>query len=258
MERNLIFCFSGTGNSLKAAKDIAETLRDGNNMTEIVLMKNAYKLSGQYNRIGFVFPSYAGGVPKAVVAYIKALEITASAADYFFTVVTCGGAARNTLPMLRDTLAGKGISLNYGKELNMVGNYIAMYAPRTDIEEALTSANKEIVIYAQAIKDKKAAANIGKSKLNAAVFYKMGNQFFKMNAKQLHVSDACASCGQCEKLCPAKSIKMENNKPVFTWRTCSQCMACIQWCPKEAINCGKKTIERARYRNPAVKADELV
>ena len=100
----MIFCFSGTGNSLKAAKDIAEVLGD----TEIVLMKGDYKLSGKYDRIGFVFPSYAGGVPKAVLAYIKALEIAANAADYFFTVVTCGGAARNTLPMLRDALVRKG------------------------------------------------------------------------------------------------------------------------------------------------------
>ena len=253
MERNLIFCFSGTGNSLKATKDIAEVLGD----TEIVLMKKAYKLSGKYDRIGFVFPSYAGGVPKAVLAYIKALKIAENAADYFFTIVTCGGAARNTLPMLRDALAGTGISLNYGKELNTIGNYIAMYSPRTDIEEVLTSANKKIAVYAQEIKDTK-TTSIGKSKLNAALFYKMGNQFFKMNAKKLNVSDSCTSCEQCEKLCPTKSIKIENGKPSFAWQTCSQCMACIQWCPKESINCGKKTIERARYRNPAVKADELV
>ena len=253
MERNLIFCFSGTGNSLKAAKDVAEVLSN----TEIVLMKDSYKLSDKYNRIGFVFPSYAGGVPKAVVAYINALEIAANATDYFFTVVTCGGAARNTLPMLRDTLSKKDISLNWGKELNTVGNYIAMYAPKPGINETLQSANEKIAVYAQEIKDKK-IVDIKKSKFNAAVFYKMGNQFFKMNAKQLAVSSSCTSCGQCEKLCSTKSIKMKNSKPVFTWKTCSQCMACIQWCPKEAINCGKKTADRARYRNPAVTADELV
>jgi len=253
MERNLIFCFSGTGNSLKAAKDVAEVLSN----TEIVLMKDSYKLSDKYNRIGFVFPSYAGGVPKAVVAYINALEIAANATDYFFTVVTCGGAARNTLPMLRDTLAKKGISLNWGKELNTVGNYIAMYAPKPGIKEKLQSANEKIAVYAGEIKDKK-TANIGKSKLNAAIFYKMGNLFFKMNAKQLTVSDSCTSCGTCEKLCPTNSIKIENKKPLFTWKTCSQCMACIQWCPPAAINCGKKTGNRARYHNPAVTADELV
>ena len=132
-----------------------------------------------------------------------------------------------------------------------------MYAPKPGIIETLQSAGKETIVYAQEIKDKK-TTSIGKSKLNAALFYKMGNQFFKMNAKQLHVSDSCTSCGQCEKLCPTKSIKMKNGKPVFTRKTCSQCMACIQWCSKEAINCGKKTSDRARYHNPAVTVDELV
>ena len=61
--KNLIFCFSGTGNSLKAAKDIAAVLGD----TDIVLMKEYHKAEGSYHTIGFVFPSYAGGVPKAVL-----------------------------------------------------------------------------------------------------------------------------------------------------------------------------------------------
>ena len=252
MERNLIFYFSGTGNSLKATKDIAEVLGD----TEIVSMKGDYKFSGPYHRIGFVFPSYAGGVPKAVCSYLASLAMKGNMANYFFAVVTCGGAARNTLSMLRDVLAPKGISLNYGKELHTVGNYIAMYPPRTDIKETLRTADEKNLLYANEIKEK-VTTNIGKAKLGATVFYKMGNQFFKLNAKKLAVSDACTSCGQCEKLCPTKSIRREEGKQVFTWQTCSQCMACIQWCPQEAINCGKKTVERNRYHHPDIKVTEL-
>ena len=253
MERNLIFCFSGTGNSLKTAKDVASFL--GN--TEIVLMKAPHKLSRNYNRIGFIFPSYAGGVPKAVLEYIKSIKITADMSDYFFTIITCGGKGRNSLPMLRDALLKKGVSLNYGRELNTVGNYIAMYPPQPDIERALQSANEQAFLYSNEIKENM-SISVGKSKFNAELFYMLGNQYFKLNAKKLNVSDFCSSCGTCEKICPTKSINLKNGKPIFSWKTCSQCMACIQWCPKEAINCGKKTAARTRYHHPDIHSGELL
>ena len=252
MEKNLIFYFSGTGNSLKAAKDVASILGD----TKIVFMKNDYAFEGNYDRIGFVFPSYAGGVPKAVLQYVKSLDIKTASADYVFSVVTCGGADRNTLPMLRDTLAKKGVSLKYGKALVTVGNYIAMYPIGTDRNEKIDKADSAILQYAREIKEK-ATTGIGKEKLTNKLFYMAGNWYFKLNAKKLSVSNACSSCGLCEKLCPAGSIKIENGRPVFTWKTCAQCMACVQWCPKEAINCGKETKERVRYHHPDINADEL-
>ena len=252
MGKNLIFCFSGTGNSLKAAKDVAAILGD----TEIVFMKKAYTLSGKYDRIGFVFPSYAGGVPKAVLQYVELLDIKTDSADYVFSVVTCGGADRNTLPMLRNALAKKGVYLKYGKALVTVGNYIAMYPIRTDRNETLDKADSAISQYAHEIKEK-ATTGIGKEKLTKKLFYIAGNWYFKSKAKKLSVSDACSSCGMCEKICQTGSIRIENGIPVFTWKTCAQCMACVQWCPKEAINCGKETKERARYHHPDIKADEL-
>jgi len=44
MTRNIIFYFSGTGNSLKLTRNIASTLGD----TELVFMKGFYELDGLY------------------------------------------------------------------------------------------------------------------------------------------------------------------------------------------------------------------
>ena len=252
MERNIIFCFSGTGNSLKAAKDVAAALGD----TEIVLMKGDYKLNSQYSSVGFIFPCYGGGVPKAVLEYISALEINADTTDYFFGVVTCGGSERDSLPMLRDALLQKGIALNYGSAIPTAGNYIAMYPMAPETEETLRLAKEKTATVAREIKDKAVVA-IGKVTFGVKLFYKAGNLYFRSKAKQFVVSDSCISCGMCEKLCPTRSIEMKNGKPEFTWQSCSQCMACIQWCPKEAINCGKETSGRIRYHHPDIRADEL-
>ena len=254
MARNLLFCFTGTGNSLKAAKDIANVLGD----TEIVLMKGAYRFSGTYERIGFVFPSYANGMPKAALAFVKALDLKADSADYVFAIVTCGGTGMGIcLTMLESALTPKGVSLHYGKALHMVGNYIAMYAIRTDIAEALQSADAQMAVYADEIQNKTKVA-IGKGKLLTKCYYAAGNLYFKTRAKKLAVSDACISCGSCEKICPTGSIEIKSGKPVFTWKTCAQCMACVQWCPAKAINCGKETETRKRYHHPDIRMKELM
>jgi len=248
----LIFCFSGTGNSLKAAKDVAAVLGDA----EIVWMKGDSQVTGRYGRIGFVFPSYAGGVPKAVLDWIRALAIGPAASEYFFAVVTCGGAERGTLPMLRDALKEKEISLDYGRAVHTVGNYIAMYPLQPGVPEKLASADACMAVCAREIFEK-SAVSIGKTKLGATLFYQAGNQYFKLNAKRLRVSEACTACGLCEKLCPTNSIRLQEGKPIITHKTCAQCMACVQWCPKQAIDAGKETIGRERYHHPDIHAQDM-
>jgi hypothetical protein len=59
---NIIFCFSGTGNSLAVARDIAERLGD----TKIILIADAMKeehIDLPYERVGFVCPAAAACRP---------------------------------------------------------------------------------------------------------------------------------------------------------------------------------------------------
>jgi len=51
---NIVFYFSGTGNSLKVAKNLAKELDD----CEIISMSKTYNLAKEYDRIGFVYPVY--------------------------------------------------------------------------------------------------------------------------------------------------------------------------------------------------------
>ena len=57
----------------------------------------------------------------------------------------------------------------------------------------------------------------------------------------------CIGCGKCEKLCPMNNITLPNGRPVWG-DNCTQCMACICYCPTEAIEYGKKSLGKPRYR----------
>lgn len=73
MSENLIYCYSGSGNCLDMAKNIAKELGD----TEIVMMRSfpVKTDATEAKRVGFIFPCYGGGLPGNVESYVKAIHI---------------------------------------------------------------------------------------------------------------------------------------------------------------------------------------
>jgi ferredoxin len=253
MSKNIIFYFSGTGNSFNTAREIASALGD----TELVFTKGDYKPTDSYERIGFVFPCYAGGAPKPMLEFLRALPLHTGSSDYVFSVVTCNVAGSNSLPMLRNELQKKGLALHYGKVLPMVGNYVIEYAPPKNQAEKLAIAQEKTTQIAEEIKNK-ALRSSGRKLLPFSAFYAVGNQFFKYKEKQFRVSDACIFCGLCAGLCPVGNITCAGGKPEFLHKSCTNCLACLHWCPKAAIDCGRSTVKRERYHHPDVTAAELI
>jgi hypothetical protein len=71
------------------------------------------------------------------------------------------------------------------------------------------------------------------------------------------VRTAAAAVGYAQKFVPTKNIELVEGNPVWK-HNCEQCASCIQYCPREAIQWGKKTVRRKRYRNSKVNVNELI
>ena len=70
-----------------------------------------------------------------------------------------------------------------------------------------------------------------------------------VHAKKFYATDACISCGKCERVCPTQNVRLENGRPVWG-KKCTHCMACICRCPEEAIEYGKHSRGLPRYTFP--------
>ncbi len=114
----IVYYFSGTGNSLAVAKDIARGV-------QAALMPMAWSSAAtDADCIGLVFPAYMAhlhGIPMIVERFIRTIEGIAS--KYIFAVCTCGGLENfNGLPTLRNvdrlvrSLGGK-VSAEYSIRL---------------------------------------------------------------------------------------------------------------------------------------------
>jgi len=253
MAKNLILYFSGTGNSLATAKRIAKIVGS----TDIKAMASLAQPEGEYERIGFVFPCYAMGLPRFVKNYIEQIDTKKLVSDYYFSVETHGGWPGMSNVQINKILRKKGTALSFNINIKMFANYIALYSMKGDVNELAEDADKEVSSISESIKNKMRNANFRGSFL-MNIFYAVSLNWLLKRVNGFNVSDNCNGCGMCRKLCPVNNIsQVEAEKPIIG-ENCEQCVACIQWCPKEAINYKSKTVGRKRYTHPEIKLNDMI
>jgi Pyruvate/2-oxoacid:ferredoxin oxidoreductase delta subunit len=249
---NILYYFSGTGNSLAAARTIAKAMGE----TEIVSMVHEHTPDFEgVERIGFVFPVYYGAVPPIVRSFIENLTLPENV--YIFGAITRGGLVGGVADELAEIIKASGGKLSYAWTVMMPGNYIAMYPALPDIvqKKMLSSAESKAETIGEKAKLKLIDQNIkAESPPRKSLLQKQPG--YLTFAKDYRVYSRCTGCAICSKLCPTKNITMVVGKPHFA-SNCQHCMACIQWCPMNAIVYKERTANRARYRHPEVKSEEL-
>ena len=76
------------------------------------------------------------------------------------------------------------------------------------------------------------------------------NRFFYrfcIKSSPFYTTPVCNGCGRCAKMCFTNCIVMREGKPHWEGH-CTHCMACICGCPQHAIEYGKKSQGKPRYR----------
>lgn len=257
----MIFYFSGTGNSLYAAKSIAQA--QGEQIISIAAeMKKApaehtYTL-GKEERIGFVYPIYAWGPPKIVIDFINTVQFNCDK-PYVFSIGTCGGSEGNATKLLQKALSSKGLSLDSAFSLVMPSNYIIGedVSSKNKAAEILRNAEERLKYINEIIKKRQTGVfeliSGGNPLLHTSVINPLFNRFAR-TTKKFTVTDECTRCGLCQKICPVKSITLED-KPVWS-KACIQCLGCINRCPAHAIQYGEATKNRGRYTHPDLKVSD--
>jgi len=253
---SVIYWFSGTGNSLHAAKRLAEHLDD----CRLRPMTEALAEGGvepKESRVGLVFPMYFEGLPKIVRRFCGKLRT--DGVEYVFGLVTSGGGPSWALHDLRDALDGR---LDAGFVVPMVGNYIALYDVPSDSRAAskLSSADETVEETARTVTEGGRGLR-GDTPVLGWLLHRMLHGRWAADAAGRDVrfasTDACTSCGTCAAVCPVGNISLEEGAPAWHHR-CEVCMACIHWCPEAAIEYGKKTPGRGRYHHPDVSLEDVL
>jgi Pyruvate/2-oxoacid:ferredoxin oxidoreductase delta subunit len=252
-----IYVYTGTGNSLWIARQLAVELKEAT----VAFMP---RLSGDFkvedDCVGIIFPVHIWGLPTHVIQFINHLQLKPEA--YCFALAVNAGQVAATLLQLQKLMSKRNLSLALGYSIVMPSNYIPWGGPGPiDTQQHRFSESREKVkaIAGPILRSERKRLDSGPVWQNIffSSIYKLSFRRVCKLDKNFRVDDKCNSCGICSKVCPAENIEMLNEKPAWLHQ-CEQCMACIQWCPQEAIQYGKKTVKYLRYHHPEVVLKDML
>jgi ferredoxin len=253
-----VFYFSGTGNCLITAKKIAENT--GGNLKSIAVAVRDVKVETDARKIVIVFPVYAWGPPVLVRRFVRKIADIRNKKVY--VVTTFGGSAGATEDFILKDIEKKGGKVAAGLGIRMPGNCITLYGawPEGKQNKFFERFQERIKVVSDYIAQDKEGlherSNFFINLVFSGLIYKAFISGLPNSDKKFRATDKCTSCGICQRVCPAENIELMGGKPRWMG-SCEQCMACIQWCPEEAIQHGKKTIERKRYRHPEITLQDM-
>jgi ferredoxin len=261
---NVVYYFSGTGNSYHVAKRIAYGLQA--ELRPIVsLHRNETVLA---DVLCFVFPVYEFKPPRRVSEIIEGLDTVK--ANHVVAIATYGVALHRTLKVFNRTLKRRGLSLARGYGIKSPHNAVGSLAcGDEEVRKRLIQAEKRVNEILQDIESRTAGSIERTSIFEDMTIIKQMRHIFKLlfillfrgsSSLAFRVTGDCIACGQCQAICPVENIEFKEGVPVFK-DACVSCFACLQWCPESAIRLGDYTFKdmaMRRYTHPSVRAFDLI
>ncbi len=256
----MIFYFTGTGNSLFAAKCISSKLNERLvSIAECMRDKNFIFQCDEDEKIGFVYPIHGWRPPKIVLDFIKKLVVKNGQNKYVYSIFTYAGRCEAASRVLASALKKRNLILNGSYKILMPGNMPGANnkIPQEENERRINDEERECYTIAEDILNGK--GNYVKGKYSLIRSHLIGNYAYRLFPQSIKftVNNKCKDCRLCIKSCPGLALKKEDNKIVRDASKCLMCMKCINCCPNEAIEFGKETIGKKRYKHPKYKMLEM-
>jgi ferredoxin len=265
--RALILYFSGTGNTAYVAHYLHQRLERAGLIVDLARVEATAPMRvAEYELLVLGFPVYLLDAPALVQRTVASLPPVAQRGAFVFATYggIPGGATRRMLERLAAMgytplgAAGVRMPASDGLMLARRGSRLARWLTRGDYarlpaadrlaEHILTAASG--LARGEALESHLAPLPPG---LHGRLFDRLWARELargrRLARRYFHVNGACTACGQCARLCPAHNITLVEGRPVWG-EDCELCLRCLHLCPTEAIQLGKLTQGKLRWRGP--------
>ena len=238
MSKNIIACFSGTGNSYYIAEKLAEKLGD----FEVIMIPdllNDPSLLGNFEQLGIVFPTYYFVPPEMVVRFVKTVltEYDLKNLENLFVITAVGVRPIYSLRIMEYILTKSGCAPSYSSSINTINTYVPMFSiPKKEKhDEEMKKLDKEI---------EKTAEDLKQGKMKLVKFAPLYRLYFSIAKKMVYkntaskyfvINESCKGCGICVSRCPSHCIELKDGKAVFNKNECQNCWACYHSCPEHSF-----------------------
>jgi len=272
--RTTLYYFSGTGNSLVVARDIAAGLDDAQvvricaqALRNIGIEPGQSAIDDQTSQagppyshaptepdnVGIVAPVYHTGLPTVVSDFLGTVPIDPG--SYVFAVATYGDGPGVFFNDTAAILRRRQIRLAAGFGIQMPHN---VHASTPAIQAQLLEAEKQQAAEIARTVAARRSQPLPLANPFAAPLLKLTRKVAARPGVDSHFTvddNACIGCDICAYVCPADNITMVDGRPRWAIDGCQECLACLQWCPRDAIGFTAEPV--THYHHPAVKVPSM-
>jgi ferredoxin/flavodoxin len=241
MQTAIIYVFSGTFNTLKAAGMISDSLAKRGVSATVCEIKKPFEnipLPEGVDWVGFGYPVHAFNIPEVLFQFVKRLPNSKQKVFIFKTSGEPSHFNDGSSHLLWRLLTRKGYDVMLETHMLMPYNILFRYPD---------SLAKQMYLYTEA-QSRQLAIRVTSGECDNIRFHVRHIVFSflfriewpgaKFNGLLCSVnSKKCTQCGLCTKMCPTGNIRIENSRVRFGGQ-CAMCMRCAMFCPKDAVRFG--------------------
>jgi Pyruvate/2-oxoacid:ferredoxin oxidoreductase delta subunit len=250
----MILYFSGSGNSLAIAQQLAEKLDERTMSLYDALDADLL----DEKRIGLVYPTYWLDAPMAVKQLVAQLTLPKKA--YTFIVITCGALTNNAIWSVRKLLKQKDVRVSYSHKIRVPDSSALAFGrnPNAQAWKFNKYASRIDLIANEILEEKQRLHFSGFDPfgwiLNTSVVFR---KVSRCTLPEVNL-DKCVGCGICTKVCPQVNIQLCTGK-AFMGDRCTMCLSCVHFCPHQAVEmAGKPTLVERQYHHPSIVMNDLI
>lgn len=239
-----LYYFTGTGNTLLAAREIQRTFVErGMHCALRRIEKSDPAKVDPARTLGIGFPIAGFTTYPLVWEFVN--KLPQSHGSQAFAFATMGGMAFAAMGPLKRTLSAKGYAPAGATQIAMPSNlwYKKYDQAKTAKRTAMGLAHARR--FANALADGKARWRtfpllwrVLHPLLTSKKMWNSAPDYVKIDR------DRCTKCALCVEMCPADAVEL--NQEVVLNGKCQWCMRCISYCPERALYYSKDQYQRYR------------